>query len=80
MPADRSCHQCTGDPDSAPAPEPDAEPADPKTTPSLAHRAPSQPTLEKFDATCCPKKIPLIVAFLCLQRFWRSGLGAGGVK
>jgi multiple sugar transport system permease protein len=24
--------------------------------------------------------IPLIVAFLCLQRFWRSGLGAGGVK
>ncbi len=24
--------------------------------------------------------VPLIVAFLCLQRFWRSGLGAGGVK
>jgi multiple sugar transport system permease protein len=24
--------------------------------------------------------IPLILAFLALQRFWRSGLGAGGVK
>jgi multiple sugar transport system permease protein len=24
--------------------------------------------------------VPLIIAFLCLQRFWRSGLGAGGVK
>ena len=24
--------------------------------------------------------VPLIVAFLCLQRFWRSGLGVGGVK
>ena len=24
--------------------------------------------------------IPLIIAFLALQRFWRSGLGAGGIK
>jgi multiple sugar transport system permease protein len=24
--------------------------------------------------------VPLIIAFLLLQRFWRSGLGAGGVK
>ncbi|TDD72591.1 carbohydrate ABC transporter permease [Jiangella aurantiaca] len=24
--------------------------------------------------------VPLIIAFLCLQRFWRSGLGTGGVK
>ncbi len=24
--------------------------------------------------------VPLIVAFLCLQRFWRSGLTAGAVK
>jgi multiple sugar transport system permease protein len=24
--------------------------------------------------------IPLLVAFLSLQRFWRSGLGAGGLK
>jgi multiple sugar transport system permease protein len=24
--------------------------------------------------------VPLIVAFLCLQRFWRTGLAAGGVK
>ncbi len=24
--------------------------------------------------------VPLIIAFLMLQRFWRSGLGAGGVK
>jgi multiple sugar transport system permease protein len=24
--------------------------------------------------------VPLIVAFLCLQRFWRTGLGVGGVK
>ena len=24
--------------------------------------------------------IPLIIAFLGLQRFWRSGLGSGGLK
>ena len=24
--------------------------------------------------------IPLIIAFLSLQRFWRTGLGAGGLK
>ncbi|MFE6487358.1 carbohydrate ABC transporter permease, partial [Streptomyces sp. NPDC057757] len=24
--------------------------------------------------------LPLIVAFVCLQRFWRSGLTAGAVK
>ena len=24
--------------------------------------------------------IPLLVAFLSLQRFWRSGLGSGGLK
>ena len=24
--------------------------------------------------------VPLIAAFVCLQRFWRSGLAAGGVK
>jgi multiple sugar transport system permease protein len=24
--------------------------------------------------------IPLVVAFLCLQRFWRSGLTAGSVQ
>jgi multiple sugar transport system permease protein len=24
--------------------------------------------------------IPLIIAFLCLQRFWRSGLTSGSVK
>jgi multiple sugar transport system permease protein len=24
--------------------------------------------------------VPLILAFLMLQRYWRSGLGAGGVK
>jgi multiple sugar transport system permease protein len=24
--------------------------------------------------------IPLIIAFLSLQRFWRGGLGAGSVK
>ena len=24
--------------------------------------------------------IPLIIAFLGLQRFWRNGLGAGGLK
>ena len=24
--------------------------------------------------------VPLIVAFVCLQRFWRSGLTAGAVK
>jgi multiple sugar transport system permease protein len=24
--------------------------------------------------------IPLVIAFLSLQRFWRSGLAAGGVK
>jgi multiple sugar transport system permease protein len=24
--------------------------------------------------------LPLILAFLALQRFWRSGLAAGGVK
>jgi multiple sugar transport system permease protein len=24
--------------------------------------------------------VPLIVAFLCLQRFWRGGLGVGGLK
>jgi multiple sugar transport system permease protein len=24
--------------------------------------------------------VPLIIAFLCLQRYWRSGLAAGGVK
>ena len=24
--------------------------------------------------------VPLVVAFLCLQRFWQSGLSAGSVK
>ena len=24
--------------------------------------------------------VPLIIAFIFLQRFWQSGLGAGGVK
>lgn len=24
--------------------------------------------------------VPLVIAFLCLQRFWRSGLAAGGIK
>ena len=28
---------------------------------------------------CC-RSCPLVVAFLLLQRFWRSGLGTGAVK
>jgi multiple sugar transport system permease protein len=44
-----------------------------------AERASGVPTLMPITGAFL-SLIPLLIAFICLQRFWRKGLTAGAVK
>ncbi len=60
---------------------PEAAPT-PNTSPSSDHLVASQPVRAKFDATCWPKKIPLIVArcgpAAIMGHMMPRGIGANG--